>query len=347
VKRSVLLEMQREMLRVMFSYDRAVGERGYFLATHALESKGFTAVRKISDKERIVRKNGHKRKIFFGSLMASKAKKRYVIQLESRRRLKKNGEPNVRYKLTTTGFKGDFDDDAQAAERHFRAKTHWVAVRIDDIDDSYSVFFGSLEQLNGRSAIPMDNDDVKRYACLARNKRLTDAVLMREPEGEKTMKNVPPEILKSLKLFRSEHPNPSKTAFIMMQFGRTTAHGRITSGIRDILRRHGITALRADDKEYHRDLFSNILTHIYGSGFGVAVFERIEADKFNPNVALEVGYMMALGREICLLKDKTLTHLSTDLMGKLYREFDPQNPEDTIAGELVKWARDKKIIRSH
>lgn len=344
MKRSGLLEMRREMLKVMFSYDRAIGEQGYFLATQALEANGFTPVRKIGDEDRVAPTNGKKYRISYGSLMGSKRREKYVIQLESRRKLKRNRKPNTRYKLTTSGFEGDFHHDARIAERHFRAKAHWVAVQIDVINDTYSVFLGSLEQLRGKSAIPMDESDLNDYVCLARNKRLTDAVLIREPGGEKKMRKVPPEILRSLKLFRSEHRNPSKTAFIMMQFGKTAAHDRITRGIRDVLQQHGLRALRADDKEYHRDLFPNILTHIYGCGFGIAVFERIEADKFNPNVALEVGYMMALGREICLLKDKTLTHLHTDLMGKLYREFDPQNPEETIAGELIKWAKDKKII---
>ena len=81
-----------------------------------------------------------------------------------------------------------------------------------------------------------------------------------------------------------------------------------------------------------------------GCGFGVAVFERIEAEQFNPNVSLEVGYMRALSKEVCLLKDKTLTTLQTDLLGKLYRQFDPQDPERTIPNELSRWLSDKGIL---
>ncbi|MCX5713215.1 MAG: hypothetical protein NT033_00025 [Candidatus Omnitrophica bacterium] len=88
--------------------------------------------------------------------------------------------------------------------------------------------------------------------------------------------------------------------------------------------------LRADDKCYHDDLFPNILTYLWGCSIGIAVFERLEADEFNPNVSLEVGYMRALGKPICLLKDKTLRTLQTDLIGKLYTPFDPQNPEGSI-----------------
>ena len=90
--------------------------------------------------------------------------------------------------------------------------------------------------------------------------------------------------------------------------------------------------------------FPNILTYIYGCEFGIAVFERIETDEFNPNVSLEVGYMLALRKSVRLLKDKTLETLHTDLVGKLYRPFDPQDISDTVSKELMKWLSDKDIV---
>jgi len=84
---------------------------------------------------------------------------------------------------------------------------------------------------------------------------------------------------------------------------------------------------------------------IYGCGFGISVFERIEADDFNPNVSLEVGYMMALNaKSICFLKDKTLKALQTDIIGKLYKPFDTRNAKKTIPPALEKWLKDKKFI---
>ncbi len=149
-----------------------------------------------------------------------------------------------------------------------------------------------------------------------------------------------PGIEHSLARFRKDYPNESKVAFIMMRFGTTKAHQMIVAGIRNALTPLGITGLRADDKEYHNDLFSNLLTYIYGCSFGIAVFERIESKVFNPNVSLEVGYMFGLGKQVCLLKDGTLKTLPADLMGKLYRSFDPQDPENTIPTELTRWLKD-------
>lgn len=154
---------------------------------------------------------------------------------------------------------------------------------------------------------------------------------------------VPAEIRDSLAHFRTQHPDPSKTAFIMMQFGKSPPHVKIASAIKKALEERGIIGLRADDEMHHDDLYSNVLTYLHGCGFGVAVFERIETDVVNPNVSLEVGYMLAMDKPVCLLKDKTLKQLQADLVGKLYREFDPHNAVQTIGPELHRWLTDKEL----
>lgn len=156
--------------------------------------------------------------------------------------------------------------------------------------------------------------------------------------------HLPPEILDSNTQFRIDHPIPAKTAFIMMRFSDSNPFREIDQAIKNLLLKHGITGVRADDKQYHDDLLDNILTYIYGCGFGIAVFDRIEAEQFNPNVALEVGYMMALRKPVCLLKDKTLDSLQADLMGKLYKPFDTYNIVDSISTQLSKWLSDWKLI---
>lgn len=156
--------------------------------------------------------------------------------------------------------------------------------------------------------------------------------------------NILPEISESIERFHKDHPDPSRVAFVMMRFGQTTAHAKIVAGIKEALASSGIVAVRADDKEYHADLYQNIQTYMHGCGFGVAVFERLEEEIFNPNVSLEVGYMMALRKHVCLLKDRTLKTLQADLIGKLYRVFDPQNPTESISVELLKWLKDKGLV---
>lgn len=152
-----------------------------------------------------------------------------------------------------------------------------------------------------------------------------------------------PEIAKEIEAFNADHKN-EKTAFIIMQFSKTPAHDKIVLVIKETLKKHGIIGLRADDKEYADDLFANIKTYMHCCDFGIGVFERILEDNFNPNVSIEVGYMMGLRKNVCLLKDQTLKNLPTDLMGKLYKQFDPQDVEKTLPDQIEKWIKDKGII---
>jgi hypothetical protein len=162
-----------------------------------------------------------------------------------------------------------------------------------------------------------------------------DDILMRRP---------PVELTASLAAFRANNPDPTRLAFVMMQFGQGPAHDRVWSAIRHALDPQQFVALRADSKQYHDNLLFNILTYVYGCRFGIAIFERIESEAFNPNVALEVGYMMGVGKPVCYLKERTLRTLHTDLVGQLYREFDLQKCEETIPPTLLKWMDDKGLM---
>jgi hypothetical protein len=162
-----------------------------------------------------------------------------------------------------------------------------------------------------------------------------DDILMRRP---------PVELASSLAAFRADFPDPSRLAFVMMQFGTSAAHDQVWAAIRHALDPQQFVALRADSKQYHDNLLMNILTYVYGCRFGIAVFERIESEAFNPNVALEVEYMMGLGKPVCYLKERTLRTLRTDLVGQLYREFDLQTCEETIPPTLLKWMSDKGLM---
>jgi hypothetical protein len=153
-----------------------------------------------------------------------------------------------------------------------------------------------------------------------------------------------PELKPFLEKFSEEHQEPKKCGFLMMKFGTTELHTVIVDAIKSACAIHGIEALRADDKTYSDDLLSNIRTYMHGCSFGIAVYERLVEDDFNPNVSLEVGYMMALGKPVLFLKDTTLDSLHTDLVGKLYEIFDVQSPHETIPPVLEKWLKNKSII---
>lgn len=199
-----------------------------------------------------------------------------------------------------------------------------------------------------------ENNDLKKFLQL-RNTYPGQRELLKESKEllekmvaslsqEISERYIPVEITDSLNHFKKDHPDPSKIAFIVMQFGKTRIHEEIMESVKTELNKYGIVGLRADDYRYHDDLLYNVLTYVYGCGFGVAIFERIEKEEFNSNVAFEVGYLMALSKPVCLLKDQTIKVLQTDLIGKLYEPFDPQNAIESISVGLRKWLEHKGII---
>jgi len=158
--------------------------------------------------------------------------------------------------------------------------------------------------------------------------------------------DAPVEIQDSLKRFREDYPDPKTTAFIMMRFRDTPEHNAIATAVKEALAAHGITGVRADERSYHTILFYNIETYLHGCSLGVAVFESIEATEFNPNVSLEVGYMFAMKKPVCLLKDKTIKTLPSDLVGHLYEPFDSYNPATTISPRISRWLSDRGITET-
>jgi nucleoside 2-deoxyribosyltransferase len=285
----------REMLRGV----KDPTETGRLPAKRALDDKGFIAIKDVQGKARP-----------FGSLMASKGRSKYLIEINTRNKYKRNGEINQRYKWRK-GVHPSGDP-----------REHFIAVSIDPDTGFYCVCFGSVQRQPFPSGIPMKESDVKGYECLADN----------QPRGHE----IPERIRAYVKAFRRDHPDRSKTAFIMMRISNNAPFPKITQALRDVLKGHGMTGVRADDKTYTKELFANVETHMHGCGFGIAVFERIEKEDINPNAALEVGYMEALEKPVCLLKDKTLAALQSDLMGHLFEEFDPHDPEGTISPKLGK-----------
>jgi hypothetical protein len=154
----------------------------------------------------------------------------------------------------------------------------------------------------------------------------------------------PPEIAMSLDRLRAKYPDPKKVGFLVMRFTAAKPFERIVEVIKQTAAEHGLDIVRADENQFHDDLWGNVRTYLHGCGFGIAVYERIETEEPNANVGLEVGYLMAMNKPVLLLKDKTVETLQVDLAGKLYKPFDPHDPEGTIPDQLTKWLKDYGIV---
>jgi hypothetical protein len=59
-------------------------------------------------------------------------------------------------------------NQAARAESQFKAKGAWIAISI--YDDIYSIYFGTLDILEGNTGIPMTDKHLKKYECLVYEK---------------------------------------------------------------------------------------------------------------------------------------------------------------------------------
>ena len=140
-----------------------------------------------------------------------------------------------------------------------------------------------------------------------------------------------------LRTFLEDHPDYDRNVFIMMRFSDTPQLKQVQESIVGSLADHGMSAVRADDRDYTGELWSNIEVHLTGCKYGIAVFEDVDQRDFNPNVSLELGYLMGRGKRTLLLKEKRLPQIPSDVVHRLYKEFDIFDVENSIRREVGKW----------
>ena len=91
--------------------------------------------------------------------------KKQVISIKARNKYQVNGKLNSSYNLGDHCY-----DKAKRAEEEYGAKAYWMAIQFDE--QTYSVYLGSLEELNGRKAIPLNECERGEVGkCLVKDKR--------------------------------------------------------------------------------------------------------------------------------------------------------------------------------
>lgn len=125
-----------------------------------------------------------------------------------------------------------------------------------------------------------------------------------------------------------------KSVFIIMAYDDIA--NNLREPIREVCKKFGLTARFADERAYADQIWDNVICYELCSKYGIALFHQSAEKSFwrksqysksyNLNVALELGVMLSWGRPCCLLKDKSLSYLQTDLIGWIYRECDFKDP---------------------
>lgn len=140
-----------------------------------------------------------------------------------------------------------------------------------------------------------------------------------------------------VKNFLADHPSYDRNVFVMMRFNDSPQLEEVFQTIKDTLAAKGMNAVRASDRDYTTSLWTNVEVYLTGCKYGIAVFEDIDVRDFNPNVALELGYMMGRGKRTLLLKEQRLRTLPADVVDRLYKPFDSYHIPTTVAAEVERW----------
>jgi hypothetical protein len=138
----------------------------------------------------------------------------------------------------------------------------------------------------------------------------------------------------------------NQSVFVMMRYMDSEHYQAIESAIVEELRAYGLVGRLAKDKAYSDDLWDNVCIYMHACKYGIAVFEEIDKREFNPNVAMELGYMYGWGRRVLLLKDQRMPAMPTDVVGRIYRPFDTYKIETSVKAQIRNWAeRDLGLSR--
>jgi hypothetical protein len=103
--------------------------------------------------------------------------------------------------------------------------------------------------------------------------------------------------------------------------------------VEDTLRAAGLVPRVARDALYHNSVWDNVELHALGCCIGVAIAESQYRPEFNPNVAMEWGWMRGMGRPVIFLVEKDFK-LRADVEGAVRVSFDWKDPNETVPAAI-------------
>jgi len=135
---------------------KSLGELGELFGIKALVDYKFDKIRNLNDE---------KMNSPFADLYAEKDGKNFIISIKSRNKCQQDNTLNAFYNLGSNAY-----EKAKKAEEKFNATAYWMAIQFDEY--TYSIYFGSLNELNNKKAIPIKDCEIEKIGkCLVKNKR--------------------------------------------------------------------------------------------------------------------------------------------------------------------------------
>lgn len=155
-----------------------------------------------------------------------------------------------------------------------------------------------------------------------------------------------------INFYRNNKTSPSiKHGFIMTSFDKKHDES-IKQSIQEVEEKFQIKMHIANSNgETANQLLNNIMGLMNCCDFGVGIYfnDYKKGSIINPNLSLEVGYMLGLNKEICYLKNVELDHLNNDLASKIYTKYKNKDlvkykKIPFMKEALIKWIEDNSRI---
>jgi hypothetical protein len=113
----------------------------------------------------------------------------------------------------------------------------------------------------------------------------------------------------------------------------------VIEAVRAAVRREGFTPRMASDKEFHTLLWDNVVLYMLGCQRGIAIVEDKYRDEFNPNVAMEWGWMRGLHRDVLYLIEQDFDSNRADTSGYISKRFSWTDSKEDIERAITHWLK--------
>jgi hypothetical protein len=122
-----------------------------------------------------------------------------------------------------------------------------------------------------------------------------------------------------------------KSVFIMTKFpaaGKPADKdlARVIKSVCKAVTEAGFVPRIASQKIYHELLWQNVALYLLGCSRGIAIVESKHTEELNPNVAMEWGWMRAMGKRVLFLAEKSFDLRRADWAGLIEEQFQWEKP---------------------
>lgn len=135
--------------------------------------------------------------------------------------------------------------------------------------------------------------------------------------------------------------------FLIRKFESRNDRDALITTIRNSFREKGLKLVDASEKSLQQETWRNIKEFLDNCAFGVVIIDSFspnDNNEFNPNIFLEIGYLLARGKNLLILIQNSLERkLPTDVKPFLYTTFDSQDIDSySLKVKIHKWITNYK-----